>query len=80
MNTYTYKKSEIAIFQLKAAINLFYEGDYVSSLTLSGAAHEIISNMCRARELEFTFRFPAELKSDLLNATPEKLEKLSIPI
>jgi len=72
-----FKKSEIAIYQLKSSIKLFTEGDYVSALTLSGAAHEIISNMCRARGLNWNFRFPAEVapKLESLSSFPEELEK-----
>ena len=34
-------KLEIALHQLNVAIRLFLEGDYLSSLTLAGAAEEI---------------------------------------
>lgn len=42
----TLTKLEVATCQLNAAIRLFLEGDYVSSLTLSGAAEEILGRLC----------------------------------
>ena len=37
------KKSQVAIIQLRKAIQLFNSGDHISSLTLAGASNEILS-------------------------------------
>lgn len=42
----TITKIEIATRQLGSAIRLFLEGDHVSSLTLAGAAEEILGKLC----------------------------------
>lgn len=36
------RKTQIAIIQLRRAIQLFNSGDYISSITLAGAANEIL--------------------------------------
>lgn len=38
----TLTKLEVAVRQLDMALRLFLEGDYLSSLTLAGAAEEIL--------------------------------------
>ena len=38
-------KLEVALHQLNVAIRLFLEGDYLSSLTLAGAAEEILGRL-----------------------------------
>jgi hypothetical protein len=40
-------KLEAATRQLDTAIRLFFEGDYLSSLTLAGAAEEILGSLSR---------------------------------
>lgn len=40
-------KLEAAIHQLEVAIRLFIEGDYLSSLTLAGAADDILGSLMR---------------------------------
>lgn len=40
-------KLEVASHQLNVAIRLFLEGDYLSSLTLAGAAEEILGQLSR---------------------------------
>ena len=42
----TLTKLEIASRQLDTAMRLFLEGDYLSSLTLAGAAEEILGRLC----------------------------------
>lgn len=42
----TLTKLEVAVFQLDVAIRLFLEGDLLSSLTLAGAAEEILGKLC----------------------------------
>ena len=42
----TLTKREVAVRQLDQAIRLFLEGDYLSSLTLAGAAEEILGSLC----------------------------------
>lgn len=39
-------KLEVAVSQLGQAIRLFLEGDHLSSLTLAGAAEEILGKLC----------------------------------
>ena len=39
-------KLAVASHQLDVAIRLFLEGDYLSSLTLAGAAEEILGRLC----------------------------------
>lgn len=42
----TLTKLEVASRQLDAAIRLFLEGDHLASLTLAGAAEEILGRLC----------------------------------
>lgn len=42
----TLTKLEVAVHQLDVAIGLFLEGDYLASLTLAGAAEEILGKLC----------------------------------
>ncbi|MEF8710404.1 MAG: hypothetical protein V5B38_16805 [Candidatus Accumulibacter propinquus] len=42
----TLTKAEVAVRQLDQAIRLFLEGDLLSSLTLAGAAEEILGKLC----------------------------------
>jgi hypothetical protein len=44
------QKSKIALIQLRRAIQLFNVGDYVSSLTLAGAANEILGQLAKIRK------------------------------
>ena len=75
MNEVSYKKSEIALHQLKAAIKLFHEKDYISALTLAGATQEIVSKLCRAKGLVWSHRLPAETQEVLLKKSSKKIEK-----
>lgn len=43
--TMTLTKLQVATWQLDVAIRLFLEGDYLSSLTLAGAAEEILGRL-----------------------------------
>jgi len=43
------EKKDIALKQLRASANLFNEGDYVSAITLSGAAEEILGKIAKKR-------------------------------
>ena len=43
----TLTKLEVAVSQLNQAIHLFLNGEYLSSLTLSGAAEEILGQLCK---------------------------------
>lgn len=42
----TLTMAEVAVHQLDQAIRLFLEGDLLSSLTLAGAAEEILGKLC----------------------------------
>lgn len=42
----TLTKLEVAVSQLSLAIHLFLKEEYLSSLTLSGAAEEILGKLC----------------------------------
>ena len=42
----TLTKLEVAVLQLDAALRLFMDGDYLSSLTLAGASEEILGKLC----------------------------------
>jgi hypothetical protein len=44
------KKSQIAIIQLRKAIQLFNSDDFISSLTLAGAANEIFGQLALRRQ------------------------------
>jgi hypothetical protein len=39
-------KLDVALHQLNVAIRLFLDGDYLASLTLAGAAEEILGKLC----------------------------------
>jgi len=41
-------KLDAAMHQLNLAINLFLAGDFLGSLTLAGAAEDILGGLCRA--------------------------------
>jgi hypothetical protein len=43
----TLTKLEVAVHQLDVAIRLFLSGDYLASLTLAGAAEEILGSLCK---------------------------------
>lgn len=58
-------KSEIAIIQLKASINLYNSGDYISALTLAGASSEIIVNLCKTRGMPFSHMLPNDAIANL---------------
>jgi hypothetical protein len=45
VNQMKISKLDAALRQLDVAIRLFFEGDYVSSLTLAGAAEEILGKL-----------------------------------
>lgn len=42
----TISKLDVAVHQLNVAIRLFLDGDYLASLTLAGAAEEILGRLC----------------------------------
>ncbi|MDR8077781.1 hypothetical protein KPA96_19180 [Burkholderia cenocepacia] len=42
----TMSKLDVAVHQLNVAIRLFLDGDYLTSLTLAGAAEEILGRLC----------------------------------
>lgn len=42
----TITKLDVAVHQLNVAIRLFLDGDYLASLTLAGAAEEILGRLC----------------------------------
>ena len=44
--TQSLTKLQVAVHQLDVAIRLFLEDDYLSSLTLAGAAEEILGKLC----------------------------------
>jgi hypothetical protein len=44
-----YTKSEIALVQLRKAIQLFNKKEYICSITLAGAAEEILGMLARKR-------------------------------
>jgi hypothetical protein len=69
-----YKKSEIAIIQLKAAIRHYDGGDYISALNLAGASSEIFTSLCKARKLSYKHMLPAE-KVEELNRPGINIEK-----
>lgn len=43
------EKKDIALKQLRAAAKLYKEGDYISSITLAGAAEEILGRIAEKR-------------------------------
>jgi hypothetical protein len=42
----TISKLDVGVHQLSVAIRLFLDGDYLASLTLAGAAEEILGRLC----------------------------------
>lgn len=60
-----YKKSEIAIIQLNGAINQIKQHNFVSALTLAGAANEILVQLCRLNGLPFTYTFNTDAADKL---------------
>ena len=53
-------KQDAATHQLDAAIHLFLKGDYLSSLTLAGAAEEILGSLSRIAGLPVAIEAIAE--------------------
>jgi len=52
MKMITLGKKDIAIHQLNKAIEHFFEKDYISSITLSGASEEILGDYCKKENKE----------------------------
>lgn len=75
MNKTNYKKSEIITCQLKSAIKLFDEEDYVSALTLSGAAYELTYRMCQLNKLPWKIKIPKENLEGLKKQKSDGIEK-----
>lgn len=74
----TLTKLEVAVRQLDAAIRLFLKGDHLSSLTLAGAAEEILGSLCkRAGHPVAIEQILAFHLNDTDQALPEK-ERLNI--
>lgn len=69
-----FKKTEIAIIQLKSAITHYDNGDFISALTLAGASSEIIVSLCKARKLTVKHMLPFE-KAEELNRPGINIEK-----
>lgn len=44
------EKSKIALVQLRRSIQLYYRGDFISSVTLAGAANEILGQLALKRK------------------------------
>ena len=62
-----FKKSDIALIQLKQAIVLFEEEKYISAITLAGAANEILEKFCIANSKPFTITQGVEVLQTFLN-------------
>lgn len=43
------EKNDVALIQLERAIRLYLEGDFISALTLAGAAEEILGKQIKSR-------------------------------
>lgn len=64
-------KLEVAVHQLDVAIRLFLEGDYLSSLTLAGAAEEILGRLSEKAGLPVAIKEIANFhRSDIDPAIP----------
>lgn len=69
----TISKLDVAVHQLNIAIRLFLDGDYLASLTLAGAAEEILGRLCErgGKPVAVDFIVDYHLK-DTDPALPEK--------
>lgn len=69
------EKKDIALRHLRAAAKLYNSGDYVSSLTLAGAAEEILGKIAKKRarksELESELVFQRSIYSFIGKAIPD---------
>lgn len=75
----TFSKLQIASHQLDVAIRLFLEGDYLSSLTLAGAAEEILGNLSEKAGLPVAIKEITEFhKADTDPAIPEEKHQKTI--
>jgi hypothetical protein len=72
----TIKKSEAALIQVLAAIDLIRKHDFVSAVTLAGAGYEILSKLCKARKGMWTQTLLAEDVSTISQLSEKRLAKL----
>lgn len=66
----TISKSDIAIVQLNDAMNLFVDGNFISAITLAGAAEEILGKLLEGKDVlsisaELFLTFKSDLNLDL---------------
>jgi len=50
----TYSKSDVAMTALLRAKECFQAGDWISSTILAGAAHQVLRDLCEARDIPTT--------------------------
>lgn len=73
-------KLQVASHQLGVAIRLFLEGDYLSSLTLAGAAEEILGKLSEKAGLPVAIKEITEFhKADIDPAIPDNKHQKTIP-
>ncbi|MFK0380219.1 hypothetical protein [Pandoraea sp. NPDC090278] len=69
-------KLDAAMHQLNVAIRLFVEEDYLSSLTLAGAAEGILDGLCRRKGLPTAAEYIAEFHLEDTDSTlPDKARR-----
>ena len=74
----TLTKLEVATRQLDVAIRLFLEGDYLSSLTLAGAAEEILGRLSEKAGLPVAVDQIAKFHWDDMDASLQESERKRI--
>jgi hypothetical protein len=76
------EKSEIALIQLRRAIQLFNNGDFICSITLAGAAEEILGKLALNRRgynaLDGDLNFFDDLSQMLKKKKPTKENVFSV--
>ena len=77
-----YEKKDIAITQLKKAIQLFQEKEYICAVTLAGAAEEILGKIAKKRSttkaLEGELHFWNQLSDIVGKSKPDKKKVIEV--
>lgn len=68
-------KLDVALQQLNVAIRLFLEGDYLSSLTLAGAAEEILGKLSERAGKDVAIEFIIDYHYRDTDSAPPKKER-----
>jgi hypothetical protein len=72
------EKKDIATVQLRAAARLYRSGDYVSSLTLSSAAEEILGKIAKKRRVTNSMQRDVEISKAFYDITKKEFPEFRL--